>query len=127
MPEMFGELELRQRGRVLRGTFPPYGEIATIRKAGRVRKERFAAGAFKFALDDAQREINLLVGHDYGQPLASKLAGSLTLRDSPKALTFEADLPKTTWAEDLRAGIAGKAAVYGVSLDFQCRRSPAPR
>ena len=51
-------------------------------------------------------------------PLASRKAGSLTLRDTPDALTFEAALPQTSWANDLRAGIAGKAAIYGASPGF---------
>ena len=112
-----GNLELRQRGSRISGSFP-YDNMATIRASGRVRKERIQAGAFRFALEDDTREINLLVGHSYGQPLASKLAGSLTLSDSPKALSFEAPLPSTSWADDLRAGIEGGAASYGISPGF---------
>ena len=75
-------------------------------------------GAFRFAIEDASRDINLLVGHDYGKPLASKLAGTLVIRDTAAALEFEAPLPDTTWARDLRAGIQGGAAMYGLSPGF---------
>ena len=34
--------------------------------------------------------MHLLVGHDYGQPLARKLDGASAFADSDDALTFEA-------------------------------------
>ena len=71
----------------LTGRLRPYGRRAVSAKSA------FAPGAFGFTLDDVQREINLLVGHDYSMPLASRKAGSLKLRDTPDALTFEAALP----------------------------------
>ena len=64
-----------------------------MRNRGRVRKERFASRAFAFAIQDAEREINVLVGHSYQQPLASRRAGSLKITDSDEAVTFEAQLP----------------------------------
>ena len=60
---------------------------------GRVRKERFSPRAFRFAIDDPDREVNLLLGHDFNNPLASKRAGSLVLEDTPDRLTFTAQLP----------------------------------
>ncbi len=88
-------LELRQSGRVLAGAFR-YNAVGTIARTGRVRKERFSSRAFRFAVNDPDREINLLVGHDFDKPLASKLRGSLTLDDGDDALRFEATLPEVS-------------------------------
>ena len=54
-------LEVRQGGREIFGRFP-YNSLATMASRGRVRKERFSPRAFRFAIDDPDREINLLVG-----------------------------------------------------------------
>ena len=67
------ELEIRQSGRsrVLRGRFN-YGGMATVRDRGRIRKERFEPGAFRYAIEDDSRQIDVLAGHDFGKPLASR-------------------------------------------------------
>jgi len=90
-----GGLEVRQEGdgsRTLRGRFP-YGETATLSdggRRGRPRKERFAPKAFEFRVQQRDADINLLVGHDFNRPLASKLNDTLELRDTEEALEFEA-------------------------------------
>ncbi len=94
-PILDGSLEIRRRrgGRPkLRGSFP-YGRTATIRNRGRQRKESFGARAFAFAIEDPEREINLLLGHSFDKPLASKRSGTLVLTDGDDALRFEATLP----------------------------------
>ena len=118
------DLEIRQRrggrGREIRGSFR-YGVSATMRDRGRVRKERISAGAFRFAIEKEDREINLLVGHSFDRPLASKLDGSLELSDSSQALSFRALLPpegeQPTYMRDsvlmLNAGLVG-----GISPGF---------
>lgn len=110
------EVEIRQRGgrRTMSGRFP-YGRTATIRATGRVRKETFNPRAFRFAVEEEEREVNLLYGHDYNRPLASKLRGSLVLTDTDDALLFEADLPRDSeqpsWMRDavlaVQAGLIG--------------------
>ena len=113
-------LELRQDGSELTGRFP-YRRQATIRDRGRVRKERFEPGAFRFAVDDPAREIHLLAGHSFDRPLASRAGGSLELEDSEDALAFRATLPpegeRPSWMDDttraLRAGLVG-----GISPGF---------
>lgn len=89
-----GELELRAvgRGKRLTGRFP-YNRLAVLSdggRNGRPRKERFKPRAFEYRVKDPEAEVHLLVGHDYGKPLARKLDGGLKLRDSDDALTFEA-------------------------------------
>lgn len=119
------ELEIRQEGRrpTLRGTFP-YGVLATISDRGRVRKERFAKGAFRFAISEARagrREIDLLVGHSYDRPVASTRADTLTVREAGEAVVLEAVLPpeseQPTWIVDLVRSI-GFGLMTGLSPGF---------
>ena len=121
-PIFNGELEIRARrgGRSLRGRFP-YNRTATIRSAGRVRKERFLPGSMswqvrqfekidaeyqaalkagvedevlaKLADDRARRDTFLLVGHSYDRAIASSGAGTLAVRHTGAAVEIEADLP----------------------------------
>lgn len=110
--------------RILAGRFP-YGPTATLSdggRRGRPRKERFAARAFSYRVELPTEEIHLLVGHDYGKPLASKLNGSLLLTDSDDALTFEArispEVADTSYARDALALITAGLAV-GISPGFR--------
>lgn len=85
-------LEYRAAGRVLSGAFN-YGSTATVRDRGRVRKERVAPRAFRFAVEDPERRIELLRGHDFDKPLALRPGGTLELEDADDALRFRAELP----------------------------------
>lgn len=116
-----GELEIRARGgsRILTGRFN-YGSTATIRDRGRVRKERFRSRAFKFAIeDDPERRIDILVGHSFDKPIASRQAGTLIIKDSDEAVTFEAKLPADapTWVADTEKAVAAGLMV-GLSPGF---------
>ena len=89
-----GGLELRQTGngnRELTGSFP-YNVEAVISDRGSVRKERFSEGAFAYDMENPDREIHLLSGHDYNKPLASKQGGTLELFDREGKLEFVANL-----------------------------------
>lgn len=115
--------EIRQEGRRLLGRFP-YGAVATLAAEGTVRKERFAPRAFSYTVDGPgrDREVNLLSGHTYAAPIASRGAGSLRLRDSDDALRFEATLPPEsqwpTWMRD--AVLAVRTGLFaGVSPGFR--------
>jgi HK97 family phage prohead protease len=110
--------------RILAGRFP-YGPTATLSdggRRGRPRKERFSARAFSYRVELPDEEIHLLVGHDYGKPLASKLNGSLSLTDRDDALTFEArispEVAETSYARDALALISAGLAV-GISPGFR--------
>ncbi|MCU0909870.1 MAG: HK97 family phage prohead protease [Rhodobacteraceae bacterium] len=128
----FGELELRARRgkpRRLRGRFP-YRKRAVLSdggKNGRPQKEVIASGAFAYRINDPQAEIHLLLGHDYGQPLASRLAGSLDIRDTPDAVVFEAEISdallQAPYVQNFLAGLAA-GLVVGISPGF---RLPPPR
>ena len=114
-------LEIRQAGRSLSGSFR-YGSTATVRDRGRVRKERFAPRAFSHAVEDEEREINLLSGHTFAQPLASKQRGSLRLSDSDDSLDFEATLPpendQPSWMRDAVLAVRG-GLINGISPGFR--------
>lgn len=123
-PVLDGSLEIRRRrsgGRPrLSGSFP-YNRTATVSNRGRRRKESFGPRAFAFAIEDPDREINLLLGHSFDKPLASKRTGTLVLTDGDDALRFEATLPlpedQPTHVADavkmVRAGL-----VLGISPGF---------
>jgi HK97 family phage prohead protease len=106
----------------LRGSFP-YDVTAVL---GDGLKERFAKHAFASRVLDPQEDIHLLVGHDYAMPLASKLTGTLQLRDLPDALAFAATITpaiaETTHARDALA-MVGARLVLGVSPGFRLARA----
>lgn len=121
-----GQLEVRKKGggRVIRGRFP-YMKHAVLTDGGnkgRPVKERFKPGAFKYRINDAKAEIHLLVGHDYSQPLASKLTGTMTFQDTFAALVFEAFIAEaiasTSYGADILALIGAGLAV-GLSPGFR--------
>ena len=113
------DLEIRQDGErpVIAGRFP-YGGLAII---GTRRQERFLPGAFRAGLDADNHEVNFLLSHDMARPLASRNAGTLTLADSPDALTFEAVLPaapdQTSWQRDFMLAHA-QGLLRGLSPGF---------
>ena len=115
------DLEIRQRGRSVSGRFP-YRSRATVSDRGRVRKEVFEPGAFRFAVEDEAREIHLLSGHSFDRPLASKRAGSLKLDDRADGLIFEAQLPEEaaqpSWMRDAVLALQG-GLVGGISPGFR--------
>jgi HK97 family phage prohead protease len=128
-----GELELRaaRNGRRrLKGRFP-YKKRAVLsdggRNGGRPQKEEFAPRAFGYRVEAPDKEIHLLVGHDFNRPLASKLTKTLRLTDSDEALTFEADITPeiaaTSYGRDVLAQVDSGLA-YGISPGF---RIPPPR
>ena len=117
------ELEVRQDGRTLSGFFPyGSGSMATIADRGRTRKEYFRPRAFRFAVEDPTSEINLLVGHDFDKPLASRQGGSFDLIDEETGLSFTAHLPplerQPTWMKDQVLAIQDGLA-RGVSPGFK--------
>ena len=125
--QISGELEVRAESggaARLRGSFP-YRKKAVLSdggRRGRPQKEEFAENAFAFRVNDPKKEIHLLVGHSFDRPLASKLTGSLRMRDSAKALDFEAtihpDVANTSYGRDALAMITAGLA-FGISPGFR--------
>ncbi len=117
------DLEVRQQsGRPkIFGRFP-YNTWATLSDRGTVRKEEIEPGAFGFTLSNPLAEINLLFGHSFDKPLASRQAGSLTLRDTEEFLEFIATIPegaeRASHVVDALA-MLGSGLVRGVSPGFR--------
>lgn len=114
-----GGLEVRAEGGEtrLRASFP-YGREAEIAPG---RFEAIAPRAFAARID-AGADIHLLAGHDYNRPLASRLAGTLTLTDGDDALMIEARLDAgTSWARDFLAAHAA-GLIRGLSPGFRVPR-----
>ena len=122
-----GRLEVRKKSngsRVIRGRFP-YNKTAILTDGGnkgRPVKERFKPRSFTYRLEDPLADIHLLVGHDYDKPLASKLTGTLTFKDTLAALFLEAlildTVAETTHGRDILALIGAGLAV-GLSPGFR--------
>ena len=121
------DLEIRQEGsrRLLRGRFP-YGGVAVVNDRGTDRKETIMSGAFHWAIENRtdrvgnQIRIDLLVGHDWGKPLASRQAGTLAVREVGDGVEFEAMLPDDppSWVIDAEKAVAGGLA-RGLSPGFR--------
>jgi HK97 family phage prohead protease len=76
-------------------------ESRTIYENGRKFTEVIKRGAFDLATDK-DHDIKLYFNHDTSMPLARQRNGSLRLSEDSKGIRFEADLPDTTLANDIR-------------------------
>ena len=115
-------LELRQRGgvRELVGRFP-YRAKAIMSDRGRVRKETFNPRAFDFSINqELDRRIDILVGHDFGKPVASRQSGTLAIQDGDDAVSFVAQLPNPapSWVDDMERSIEA-GIMTGLSPGFR--------
>ena len=117
----FFDLELYADGEGIEGEFA-YDTDAIVSATEKVRKERIKPGAFRYAIEAPDREINLVLG-DNSKPLASKKAGSLILEDTDTALKFKVEkLPRTSYTADLLGMLRAGTIVPGVVPFF----SPTP-
>lgn len=122
-----GALELRREsdgGARLSGRFP-YNKPAVLSdggRSGRPRKEVIASRAFSYRVERDDEDIHLLAGHSYDKPLASRGAGTLSLRDADDALTLEAritrEIAETSHGRDVLAMIGAGLAI-GLSPGFR--------
>ena len=116
-----GELEVRQEGgaSVIVGRFPLWRN-GVIADRGTVRKESFSSRAFRFSIEDTTRRIDLLVGHDFGKPIASRQSGTLTIEDGDDAVRFVANLPVNppSWVVDVER-LSGREPCRTLSPGFR--------
>jgi HK97 family phage prohead protease len=77
-------------------------ESRSIYEFGREFTERIAKGAFDESMESNKDDIKLYFNHDASMPLARTRNGSLRLVSDDKGLRFEADLPDTTLANDVK-------------------------
>ena len=107
-------LEVRQLDKrpVIAGRFP-YNTLAVLSDRGAVRKETIMPGAFSFTLGDASRDVNLLLGHSFDRPLASRSSGTLELKDTERFLEFVATIPE---GADRASHVVDALALIGSGL-----------
>lgn len=107
-------LEVRQLNKrpVIAGRFP-YNSLAVLSDRGTVRKETIMPGAFDFTLGDPSREVNLLFGHSFDRPLASRSSGTLELKDTERFLEFVATIPE---GADRASHVVDALALIGSGL-----------
>ena len=121
------ELEIRQLFGIseLRVTFK-YEDVGVVADRGRVRKETVAQGAFQYAIDHPERPIELLYGHNFNTPIASRQSNTMTVEGTNDAVTILAKLPPAeltpVWLLDLEKNIE-RGVTNGVSPGF---RVPPP-
>jgi HK97 family phage prohead protease len=111
--------ETKREGNTLSGYAVLYNtDSVEIREMGRVFIEQIARGAFDESLND---DIKLYFQHDTKMPLARTQNGSLRVKSDAKGLYFEADLPDTTLANDIKElmnrGILTGEMSFGFSAD----------
>ena len=136
-------VEVRRDGRGVRGSFS-YNRDRVISNRGRVRKQRVSPGAFTYNMDrwnslqlemnaaiergveqgvrdaiqdrvDLAPDITLLAGVKYDGAIASMKARSVTFKDTPSALEFEAsDVTGTEAGRQLLARIESGQLRMGV-------------
>jgi len=111
-----GGLEVRQEGEAVRvaGRFP----YDTRTQLAPGYFETIARGAFASRVN-SQDELHFLSGHDFEKPLASRMAGTLDVREDGDALAFEATVAAhTSWARDFLAA-HGAGLIRGLSPGFR--------
>jgi uncharacterized protein len=111
-----GALEVRNEGGEtrLRAIFP-YARETELTPG---RREIIAPRAFAARIE-AGADVHLLSAHDYAKPLASRAAGTLTLRDTDAALEVEARIDGgTSWARDFLAAHSS-GLIRGLSPGFR--------
>lgn len=105
--------EFYANGEGIEGEFS-YDQDTIISADKKTRKERVKPGAFTYAIEQPDREINLFIG-DNSRPLGSKKGGTLKLEDTDKALKFRVEkLPNTSYTADLIGALKAGSVVPGV-------------
>jgi uncharacterized protein len=109
--------ELRKAGdkRTLTGLAAPYNSLSE--DLGNFR-ERIKPGAFTATLSN-NPDVQLTADHDLSvsKVLARTAAGTMALSESQRGLELEADLPNTTFADDVLSLIE-RGDVNGLSISF---------
>jgi HK97 family phage prohead protease len=111
--------ETKREGNTLSGYAVLYNtDSVEIREMGKTFVEQIARGAFDESLNE---DIKLYFQHDTKMPLARTQNGSLRVKSDAKGLYFEADLPDTTLANDIKElmnrGILTGEMSFGFSAD----------
>ena len=98
------EIELREhkgKGAKIGGLGIPFGQWSE--DLGGFR-EQILPGAFKASIETD--DIRSLFNHDSTFVLGRKSAGTLRLSEDDRGISYEVDVPNTTWARDLMESIS---------------------
>ena len=86
--------ETRDNGFIVRGVAIRYNSTAKVMLNGRMVNESFNPGVFKDTLE-SREQIYALHNHDWNRVLGSTLANTFEVEDSPEALRFKINMPKS--------------------------------
>lgn len=113
---------IHNSGKTLSGYAILYNtESRTLHEMGRTFKETIKRGAFDINPTE-DHDVKLYFNHDTSMPLARQRNGSLRLFEDAKGIRFEADLPDTTLANDIRE-LMNKGTLSGeMSFGFSVRK-----
>lgn len=81
-------------------------------------RETIAPGAFKRSLNQRKDDIKMFLNHNWDILLASRKAGSLTLREDAYGLHAEADFVDTAEARNVSA-LVERGDIHAMSFGFQ--------
>lgn len=107
--------ELSGDGNTLFGYAAIYGEVAETTNEGFA--ESIARGAFDEVLADPATDARAVFNHSMTHVLGRQSAGTLRLRSDERGLHYEVDLPRTSFAEDLKEMVR-RGDVTGASFAF---------
>lgn len=111
-----GQLELRAgKGAGKVGGYAAVFDQTT--DLGWMGKERLASSSFDAVLADPATDVRALWNHDAQYLLGRQLAGTLRVSTDSHGLEYEADLPDTQYARDLRA-LVERGDLDGASFAF---------
>lgn len=109
-------------GKTLRGYAILFDtESRTIYEHGRTFKEVIKRGAFDINPTE-DHDVKLYFNHDTSMPLARQKGGSLRLFEDAKGIRFEADLPDTTLANDIRELMVAGVLTGEMSFGFRANK-----
>jgi hypothetical protein len=114
--ERRASIEVRAKGRRLEGYAALYGVETRIADFDEV----ILPGAFTATLG-ARKDILALVDHDSARVLARTKAGSLRLGEDTRGLSFDIDVPSTSYGNDILALVESRNA-GGMSFGFTVRK-----
>lgn len=108
------QLRAELDGNTLHGHAAVFNQVAEVPGG----YEQLAPGSFDDFLSRDDADVVALVEHDMGQLLGRQSSGTLRLRTDDAGLSFEVDLPDTSYANNLRALIQ-RGDVWGASIGFR--------
>lgn len=107
------ELRARVDEDTIFGHAAVFGQVANLGSS----YEQLHRDAFNAVLEDPSTDVRALINHDPNQLLARQSSGTLRLQTDNEGLSFEIDLPDTSYARDLRSLVA-RGDLDGASFGF---------